>query len=137
MTQPKQTGDKSGLHLADMLTEDLFHTSDEEILAEFEESGGDVEQHAIKMRELFELALLRANKARLLEARAGAAAGRAARVVSLGDVRHARAKLRTILQREDLPLTLAARKENELSDSDVAGMLEDLRELGIDLEDEA
>jgi hypothetical protein len=32
-------------------------------------------------------------------------------------------------------LTLAARKENEMSDTDVLGMLDDLRELGVLPED--
>ena len=45
----------------------------------------------------------------------------------------ARARLRAIVDTPGLPqkVTLAARKENELSDADILGMLEDLQELGI------
>ncbi|NTF47034.1 hypothetical protein G6L77_01850 [Agrobacterium rhizogenes] len=45
----------------------------------------------------------------------------------------ARARLRAVVDTPGLPqkVTLAARKENELSDADILGMLEDLRELGV------
>lgn len=36
----------------------------------------------------------------------------------------------------DIKLTLAARNENELSDADVQGMLQDLEELGLVVSDE-
>lgn len=48
------------------------------------------------------------------------------------NIAEARQRLRRILASgtADVKLTLAARKEDELSDSDVLGMLEDLQELG-------
>jgi hypothetical protein len=40
--------------LADALVEDILSASDEDILAEFRESGGDSERNATDMRALFE-----------------------------------------------------------------------------------
>lgn len=125
--------------LADSLAEDIFNVSDEQILAEFREDGGDPDQNAVEMRVLFEKSLLTVNKARMASAKAGAATSRhvpkeqTANIVNIAD---ARTRLRTVLARADtIPgLTLAARKENELSDADVLGMLEELAELGL-LED--
>lgn len=118
--------------LADAFVNDILTTSDEDILAEFRESHGDPARHAAEMRDLFEKSIIAANKRRLTAAKAGAAAARAP-VAALADIADARRRLRAVLDAPDLPtgLTLAARKENELSDSDIAGMLDDLRELGI------
>jgi hypothetical protein len=86
------------------------------------------------MRALFEESLLKANKDRLRAAKAGLAASRApaaaAKVVSMANVRE---RLRRALAScpPDVKLTLAARNEDELSDADVLGMLQDLEELGV------
>lgn len=125
--------------LAGTFAEDIFNVSDEQILAEFRDDGGDPDQNAVEMRALFEKSLLTVNKARMASAKAGAATSRhvpkeqTANVVNIAD---ARMRLRAVLMRADtIPgLTLAARKENELSDDDVLGMLEELAELGL-LED--
>jgi hypothetical protein len=120
--------------LADIFVEDVLAASDEEILAEFTETHGDPAQNAIDMRALFEKGVLKANKDRLRAARAGLAASHAdsttSRIVSLTNVRE---RLRRVLAScpPDVKLTLAARNENELSDADVLGMLQDLEELGI------
>lgn len=122
--------------LADEFVEDILSMSDEEVLAEFREDGGDPEQHASEMRAMFENSLLTANKARMSAAKAGVASSR--RTMSgppapVVDITNARARLRAVIARADsIPgLTLAARKEDELSDSDVIGMLEELAELGL------
>lgn len=122
--------------LADSLAEDILNMSDAEVLAEFREGGGDPEQHAAEMRAMFEKGLLAVNKARLASAKAGAAAGRAAARASVGnivDIADARARLRAVIEHANSGsgLTLAARKEDELSDADVLGMLEELAELGL------
>ena len=122
--------------LADEFVEDIINMSDEEVLAEFQEDGGDPERHASEMRAMFENSLLTANKARMNAAKAGVASSR--RTTSglpspVVDIENARARLRAVIARADsIPgLTLAARKEDELSDSDVVGMLEELAELGL------
>ncbi len=119
--------------LADDLVEDILNLSDEEILAETREEGVDPERQAAEMQTLFQRAALRANKERLAMAKAAVVsnAGRAlsgapTRVIDIGEARH---RLRRIMSSQ--PVTLAARNETEMTDSDVLSMLEDLRELGL------
>lgn len=135
MTGNLKTAHSALDRLADALVEDILNTSDEDILAEFQESQGDPERHAADMRALFEKGLIAANKQRLAAAKAGVAANRrtTGAAVPTSDMAKARARLRAVLDTPGLPhtLTLAARKESELSDSDILGMLDDLRELGV------
>ena len=121
--------------LADAFVDDILQASDEEILAEFTESHGDPAKNAADMRALFERTVLATNKRRLKAAQAGVAASRSLPSVTpvpAINIAEARQRLRRILASGtvDVKLTLAARKEDELSDSDVLGMLEDLQELG-------
>jgi hypothetical protein len=121
--------------LADAFVDDILQASDEEILAEFVESHGDPAKNATDLRALFEKTVLATNKRRLKAAQARIAASRTlAKVTPVPaiNIAEARQRLRRILASgtADVKLTLAARKEDELSDSDVLGMLEDLQELG-------
>ena len=109
--------------------------SDEDILAEFGATEGDPEHYAASMRLLFEKCLIAANKKKLTLAKAGVAASRepVGRPTAAINIGAARARLRATL---DLPgveqsITLAARKESELSDADILSILDDLRELGV------
>lgn len=135
MTGNPKTARSALDRLADALVEDILNTSDEDILAEFQESHGDPERHAADMRALFEKSLIAANKQRLAAAKAGVAAIRrtTSALAPTVDMAKARARLRAVLDSPGFPhtLTLAARKESELSDSDILGMLDDLRELGV------
>jgi hypothetical protein len=122
--------------MADFFVDEILSASDEDVLAEFAETHGDPDHSAVQMRALFEKSLLRSNKKRLAAAKAGAADSRRLAMVSKTvtvDVQTARARLRAVVDTPGLPerITLAARKENELSDLDILGMLEDLQELGI------
>lgn len=122
--------------LADVFVDDILCASDEDILAEFSEACGDPNQNAAEMRALFEKSVLASNKKRLAAAKVAAAANRRSSTVSAAtpiDMAAARARLRAVVDTPGLPqkVTLAARKENELSDADILGMLEDLRELGV------
>lgn len=121
--------------LADALVDDVLAASDQEILAELRESGGDPDKLAGDMRALFERSVLAANKSKLAAAKAGAARTKAMAVPASApiDITAARKRLHDILQTPSTlqKLTMAARKESELSDADVIGMLEDLRALGI------
>lgn len=119
--------------LADALVEDIFDMSDEEFMAEC--ADVDASDDA-RLRELFEGALLKANKKRLAAAKAGATAVRdpIVRVVSPAvDIATARERIRGLVGSVDLPhqVTLAARNEEELSDADILSMYEDLVELGV------
>ena len=132
-------GDKERIalsRLANALTDDILSASDDDILAELREAGEDPARNADDMRALFEKTVLLANKKRLNAAKAGAASVRevfAAPVSSAVDIGAARARLRQIIEAPGgtHKVTLAARKESEMSDSDVLGMLDDLLELGI------
>ncbi len=120
--------------LANALVEDVLTTSDWDTLAEFAEAYGDPSKNSDAMRTLFEKSVLNVRKARLRAAQAGVGADRASstarKVVS---IENARGKLRRVLAScpPHVKLTLAARNEDELSDADVLGMLQDLEELGI------
>jgi hypothetical protein len=120
--------------LANALVEDILTASDQELLAEFAETHGDSTKSTDATRALFEKSVLNAKKARLRAAHACVAASRVApataKVVSMED---ARGRLRRLVAScpPDLKLTLAARNEDELSDADVLGMLQDFEELGI------
>lgn len=132
----KKTPERGALdRLADSLVDDILNTSDEDILAEFREAGGDADRHAAEMRALFETSMIAVNKRRLAAAKAGVAETRKGRSVSgtLVDITEARKRLRAILDTPNASpeLTLAARKEGELSDADILGMADDLHELGV------
>ncbi len=118
--------------LAAALVDDILNASDEDILAEFQETDGDPERHAADMRARFEKALIAANKQRLTAARAGVAAGQLPVRPPVVDIAKARAQLRAVLNAPGAgrKLTLAARKESEMSDADIITLLDDLRELG-------
>lgn len=134
MNDTDKKGREALSRLVDVLVEDVLAASDEEILAEFVETYGDPAKNSAEMRALFEKSVLKANKDRLRAAKAGLAASRvavpASKIVSMENVRE---RLRRALAScpPDVKLTLAARNENELSDADVLGMLQDLEELGI------
>jgi len=121
--------------LADAFVDDILQASDEEVLAEFTESHGDAAKNAADMRALFEKTVLAANKRRLKAAQAGVAVNRSrpSSVTPAINIAEARQRLRHILTSgtPGVKLTLAARNEDELSDADVLGTLEDLRELGV------
>jgi hypothetical protein len=139
MTDTDKKARESLGRLVDVLVEDVLAASDDEILAEFAEMHGDLAKNSAEMRALFEKSVLKANKDRLREAKPGLAASRAAappsKIVSMENVRE---RLRRTLAScpPNVKLTLAARNENELSDADVLGMLEDLEELGITMLDD-
>jgi hypothetical protein len=134
MTGTKKERRTALARLADALIEDVLATPDQELLAEFSDARGDPAKNADAMRALFEKSVLKSNKDRLRAAQAGLAASRAhsgpARIFNM---QNARERLRRVLAScpRDVKITLAARNENELSDADVLGMLQDLDELGI------
>lgn len=139
MTSGKKEASDALDRLATALVDDVMATSDREILAEFREDGGDPDQHVTDMRALFERSVMVSNKRKLQAARAGVAQAKATAMSSAApDIAEARQLLRGVLLMlpEAKRLTLAARKENELSDADVVGLLENLRELGVPFPDD-
>jgi hypothetical protein len=139
MTGGKKEASDALDRLAEALVDDVLATSDAEILAEFRADGGDPEQHAAEMRALFERSVMASNKSRLQAARVGVARAKSSERSSAPvDMTKARERLRSVLTTlpEAQRLTLAARKESELSDTDVLGLVEDLRELGVPFPDD-
>jgi len=135
MTRNIRAGRDALDRLAVALAQETLDATDDDTLAEFRETHGDPERHAAEMRDLFERAILIANKRRLAVAKREVAANRrvAPATIALIDVAEARRRLRAVLDVSGAPeiLTLAARKESELSDTDILTMIEDLRELGL------
>jgi len=132
MTQDRKRQQEPIRLLVDLLAEDILAASDAEILAEMREDGDDPDRAASDMLGVFERALILSNKSRLAAARLAVAAERQSRgAAPIIDIADARRQLRDALMRKDLPLTMAARNENELSDADVIGLVQDMRELGI------
>lgn len=119
------------------LAEDILAASDEAILAEARQDGEDPDKIAAAARALFEAALVRTNKVRLIEAQAAVAAERLRRApAAVLDSAAARLRLQQLLfshPEAARKLTLAARKGQsaELSDDEVRGWLEDFEDLGI------
>jgi hypothetical protein len=122
------------IRLSDLLAEDILNTTDDEILAEFR-TDGDPDQNAAAMRTLFENTFIALNKQRLTAARAGVADTRRAAGQSSPatvDITEARRLLHRVqASNANPPVTLAARKETELSDADVLSIVANLKELGI------
>ena len=106
--------------LADAFVDDILGLSGEEVLAEFAETHGDPAKNAADMRVLFEKTVIAANKRHLKAAQAAVAAGRrpSAAPTQVIEIGTAREKLRRYLASASptLELTLAARKEDELSE---------------------
>jgi len=131
----RKNADRAGFdRLADFLIGDVFDTSDDDILAEAGVDGLDPQMEAKRVSDLFEQALLQANKRRLLAAKAALQATHSYthHASSISDIREARQRLQSLIdqKKSELPVTLAARNESELSDSDVLSMIQDLEELG-------
>jgi hypothetical protein len=134
MTRNNEKERDALLRLADLLAEDILNTPDDEILDEFR-ADGDPDQNAAAMRALFEKTVIAMNKQRLAAARAGVANRRRAGGQSSPapvDIAEARRLLHRVQALSaDRPLTLAARKETELSDADVLNIVANLKELGV------
>lgn len=135
----RKRADRDALdQLVDFLVEDVLEASDEDVLAEAKEAGLDPESNAVRLRTLFERTVLEANKKRLAAARAAVQARRSARqsvntVFVVFDIDEARRRLRAAIEQRGVleQLTMAARKESELSDEDVLSLVQDLEELGV------
>jgi hypothetical protein len=132
----KKTPEREALdRLADFLVDDIWATPDEDLFAEFQEDKGDPSRNAAEMRALFEASRILVNKHRLAAAKAAVASANTrqrAPSKAVFDIAGARQRLRDLIEsplaRE---LTLAARKESELTDNDIISMLEILDELGV------
>jgi len=137
MTDTKRNTSAEQLQRAlDRMVEDVYATSDEEILKEAGEVYGSADAAVARVQGALAAALKRSGRKKLEQARAGVRAAREARgttnVVALPV-----AEKRKILDRfagNDNPirdkLTMAARNGVPIGEAEIDGMLEDLIELG-------
>jgi len=125
--------------LTAFLVDDILTMTDAELAAEANESGIDIAAAGKHGRDLLGKARASIAQQRLAAARRAVAVDRqdAAKVVSLDPAR-ARRGLDSFLKRHpDMAgtLTLAARHGKNRSDEDVVSMVEDLVDLGVDIDD--
>ena len=123
-------------NLDNSVVEDLLATSDSEFLEEIMASGIDPHIAADRIRKIVEQGHNLAAKSKWRAAKAAAASNQAAsvRVRPLVDSARARQLLRELSANDpefQKKVTLAARNEEDLSDEDILGIIDDLRELGV------
>lgn len=118
--------------LADALLDDLFATSDEDILKEVTDAGGDPSVISDQMRARFEDTLLQARKERMKAARAGRKAAQGgAETTNVVDIGFARQALRRALQKDGLSMAARNETESELTDEVALRKYYDLVRLGV------
>lgn len=118
--------------LADELFDDLLATSDEDILNEVIEVGGDPEAIGDQMRDEYESILLRARKDRMKAARAGRKAMETAKGITKAvDISTARRLLREAFQHDGLSMAARNETEGQLTDEEVLRKYNDLIRLGV------
>lgn len=121
------------LALADILVEDILNMSDQEVLVEAAEDGISPDEALARVKGLFKAAETTLSKAKLKAARAAVDEDRQrASVVRLEakDIE----KYRKAIQSGD-GLTLAARNGTHMSTNDELNLIEDMIELGINIDD--
>jgi hypothetical protein len=124
---------KLPLLVADMLVGDILDSSDEEILSEAREKYDDVDSEIEKTRNIINAAVIESRKSRLSDAKEELENNKAAKQktnilsLSISDKRN----LINQAKKSVNSLTLAARNEEEMSESDADGILQDLIDLGV------
>lgn len=132
MTEKRSDERRKLASLADALLDDLFATSDEDILKEVTETGGDPAAISEQMRARFEDTLLQACKERLKAARAGRKAAQVrAEATSVVDIYIARRALRCAFQQEGLSMAARNETDSDLADEEVLRKYNDLIRLGV------
>lgn len=130
----KQSQDGLDL-LADALVEHILNTTDEDLLAEVSADGDDPDKVADHLRALYDKTYTGLAKRKLISAQdAVRKEGERHVIKSSVSSLDARRKLKAAIEQSpDLAenLTLAARNGDQLSDRDIEGILEDLRDLGV------
>lgn len=118
--------------LTDALAKDVDELGDEELEAEISEEFGSPETLAESLRALIESTFATHGKRRLVNARAALDARKFRRSAKVVDLSYAdkKALYERLRENASTNLTLAARNEED-SEADLDGILEDLRDLGV------
>lgn len=128
---------KLPLSVANTLADDILNLSDEEILKEAQDEFDDVASEISNTRIAINSAILKSNKSRLSAAKEQLEQKRKATnqnnilTLTLNDKRALIHQAKESVH----SLTLAARNEEEMSESDINGVLQDLIDLGVIDED--
>jgi hypothetical protein len=136
MSDHRPTPDEEALaRLSDALAEDVLGTTDKEMLAEAVQRGADPAAEAEAGRALFDRISAEVAKVKMAEAKAAVAATRrpprAGPRLSADEARQAFDRMVAANDAElSRKLTMAARKGEGQSDRDIAGVMEDLADLG-------
>jgi hypothetical protein len=130
------TPGKELANLDSALIDDLLATPDDDFLEEVKASGRDPRAAADRVRSIVAKGSALAAKSKLRAAKAAVAASRARPTPNPPhlDAAHARQFLKELSSNDPefrKRMTLAARNEEDLSDEDILGIIEDLRELGV------
>ena len=132
MTEKRSDERRKLASLADALLDDLFATSDKDILEEVTETGGDPSAISDQMRARFEDTVLQARKERLKAARAGRKAAQSGfETTNVVDIGFARQALRRAFQQDGLSMAARNETESELTDEEALRKYNDLVRLGV------
>lgn len=132
MTDKRSEERKALVNLADALFDDLFETSDEDILREVADTGGNSQKVANRVRAQFEEALMKSRKERLKAARAARKVAQAGKAQGkIVDISTARQALRGAFEKDGLSMAARNETESELTDEEVLRKYQDLVRLGV------
>lgn len=132
MTDKRSEERKMLVNLADALFDDLFETSDEDILREVADTGANSQEVANRVRAQFEEALIKSRKERLKAARAARKAAQAGKAQGkIVDISTARKALRGAFEKDGLSMAARNETESELTDEEVLRKYQDLVRLGV------
>jgi hypothetical protein len=132
MTDKRSDERRQLVSLADALFDDLIAATDDDILNEVVEAGGDGAEISDRMRVQFEETVVQARKERMKAAKAGRKAAGAARVAAeVVDVSIARHALKQALSQEGLSMAARNETESDLTDEEVLRKYNDLIRLGV------
>lgn len=131
---PRKESSPSLNRLLDELVNDLTSLTDEELRAEAEADGVDLEAEAERVRSCIAFAIAREGKKQLHAARTAVDKETKARVLRPMRVRNRSEVLARFAEHDGKlksRLTMAARNGSGISDVEADSILEDLRELGV------
>lgn len=132
MTDKRSDERRKLVSLADALFDDLIAATDEEILNEVAEAGGDGAAISNQMRAGLEETLVQARKERMKAAKAGRQAAQISRVVvDVVDISAARRALKQAFGQEGLSMAARNETESDLTDEEVLRKYSDLVRLGV------
>jgi hypothetical protein len=136
MTKAKNDTCEKSLWLTDALVDDVLNLSDDEILAEAREDYDDPNRAAQEVSNAIQNVLLKRRKARLLVAQKAYQEhlGRSAKLTRTLSFSEKRALIQRIKSNDaafNEKLTMAARKEDELSENDLDSIINAFLELGL------